>query len=106
MRFLIPSDAPCLDGHFPGRPLVPGVVLLERVLAAIEAGHGPLGALHLPQVKFLRPLLPGQEAEVVLSGAPPRWRFEVQGGEGVLARGEVHALDEGGRDDPPVVAHG
>jgi len=106
MRFRIPSDDPCLDGHFPGRPLVPGVVLLERVLAAVEAGHGPLGPLRLPQVKFLRPLLPGQEAEVVLSGAAPRWRFEVRGGEWVLARGEVHAPDQDRVGDPSAVAHG
>ena len=34
------------QGHFPGRPIVPGVVVLDRVLAAIEAGHGgALGAL-------------------------------------------------------------
>ena len=91
MRFSIAHDDPCLAGHFPGRPLVPGVVLLERVLAAAEA-VAPLAApLRLPQVKFLRPLLPGHEAEVRLEGAAPRWRFEVHGADGVLARGEVVA---------------
>ncbi|KAF1692110.1 hypothetical protein [Pseudoxanthomonas koreensis] len=106
MRFRIPSDDSCLDGHFPGRPLVPGVVVLERVLAAVEAGHGPLGPLRLPQVKFLRPLLPGEEAEVVLSGAAPCWRFEVRGREGVLARGEVQASAADAGGDAQVVAHG
>ncbi|HET6395787.1 MAG TPA: hypothetical protein VFF91_02990 [Pseudoxanthomonas sp.] len=91
MRFHVPHDHPCLPGHFPGRPLVPGVLLLERVAAAIEARHGAIGPLRLPQVKFLRPLLPGQEAEVVLEGAAPCWRFEVRGDGGVLARGEVQA---------------
>ena len=41
MRFTVPHDHPSLPGHFPGRPVVPGVVLLDRVLAAIEAAHGP-----------------------------------------------------------------
>ncbi len=91
MHFEIPHDDPCLAGHFPGRPLVPGVVLLERVLAAIEAGGEIAGPLRLPQVKFLRPLLPGQPARVVLDGAAPRWRFEVVGEEGVLVRGELVA---------------
>jgi 3-hydroxymyristoyl/3-hydroxydecanoyl-(acyl carrier protein) dehydratase len=91
MHFEIPPDDPCLAGHFPGRPLVPGVVLLERVLAAIEAGGAIAGPLRLPQVKFLRPLLPGQPARVVLDGAAPRWRFEVVGEEGVLVRGELVA---------------
>ena len=66
MRFSVPHDHPCLDGHFPGRPLVPGVVLLERVLEAVEAAHGPRGALGVPQVKFVQPLLPDEEAEVLL----------------------------------------
>ncbi|AKC86928.1 polyketide synthase dehydratase domain-containing protein [Pseudoxanthomonas suwonensis] len=95
MRFVIPHDHPCLAGHFPGRPLVPGVVLLERVLEAIEAAHGVQGPLRLPQVKFLRPLLPDREAQVVLDGSAPRWRFEVLGADGVLARGEVQAVATG-----------
>lgn len=95
MRFSIPPDHPCLDGHFPGRPLVPGVVLLEHVLQAIEAAHAPVTPLRLPQVKFLRPLLPGQVAEVVLDGVAPRWRFEVRGEDGMLARGEVHEATHG-----------
>lgn len=92
MPFAIPSDHPCLPGHFPGRPLVPGVVLLEQVIAAVEAAHGPLSGLRLPQVKFLQPLLPEQSAQVELDmlGAA-RWRFRVRRGEDLLASGEVVA---------------
>lgn len=97
MQFSIPDDHPSLAGHFPGRPIVPGVLVLERVLDAIEAGHGPLGALHLPQVKFLQPLLPGQCADIKLTGAAPRWRFrvlraDVAGAETLLASGEVASV--------------
>ena len=91
MAFVIPPDHPSLPGHFPGRPLVPGVVLLDRVIAAIEARDGPLGALRLPQVKFMQPLLPGEEARVELDGTAPRWRFRVMRGDAVLASGEVVA---------------
>lgn len=70
---------------------MPGVVLLERVVEAIEAVHGPLGPLRVPQAKFLRPLLPDRPAQVVIDGAAPRWRFEVLAEDGVLARGEVVA---------------
>lgn len=93
MRFTVSPDDPCLDGHFPGHPLVPGVVVLERVLQAVEAGHGLLGPLHLPQVKFLQPLRPGEEAEVVLEGTAPAWRFQVRRGDTVLASGQLRAGD-------------
>lgn len=91
MHFTIPADHPALPGHFPGQPIVPGVVLLDRVIEAIEAGHGPLPPLRLPQVKFLQPLLPGQSAQVQLQGDAPRWRFRVLRGDTVLASGEVVA---------------
>ncbi|WP_149195295.1 hypothetical protein [Luteimonas suaedae] len=93
MQFSIPHDHPSLPGHFPGRPLVPGVVLLERVLAAVEAQHGELGALRLPQVKFLQPLLPGQIARIELDGAgeaaAPRWKFRVLRDAVLIASGEI-----------------
>lgn len=90
MEFVVGHSHPCLPGHFPGRPLVPGVVVLDRVLDAIEAAHGPLaGGLRLPQVKFVNPLLPGQAARVELEGAAPRWRFRVLRGEVTVASGEV-----------------
>ena len=89
MHFTVPVDHPALPGHFPGQPVVPGVVVLDRVIEAIEAGHGPLPPLRLPQVKFLHPLLPGQAAQVCLEGEAPRWRFRVLRGDTVLASGEV-----------------
>ncbi|MFD0724844.1 hypothetical protein [Lysobacter brunescens] len=98
MNFVIDADHPALPGHFPGRPVVPGVVVLDRVLAAIESAHGPLGALRLPQVKFVQPLLPGEEARIeidpaVAEGVPQRWRFRVLRGETVIASGDVQATE-------------
>lgn len=96
MNFRIDAGHPCLAGHFPGRPVVPGVLLLEQVVAAIEAVHGPLPALRLPQAKFARPLLPGEGARVELEARAGddarRWRFRVLREDGsLLASGEAAA---------------
>lgn len=95
MQFSIPCDHPALPGHFPGQPIVPGVLLLERVFAAIQARApvaGATGPWRLPQVKFLQPLLPGQMARVELDGGDGgRWRFRVLRGDALLASGEVRA---------------
>lgn len=101
--FMIPHDHPCLPGHFPGRPIVPGVVVLDHVLAAIQTRHGALGPLRMPQVKFVQPLLPGEEARIelepLLDAAPPRWRFRVLRDDALLASGEVRAADDSDRDN-------
>ena len=71
---------------------MPGVVLLDQVVAAIEAVHGALPALRLPQVKFLQPLLPGEDAEVALDALPgARWKVRVLRGDVLVASGEVVA---------------
>ncbi|MFZ2235234.1 MAG: hypothetical protein WAV67_02535 [Dokdonella sp.] len=90
MQFTIPADHPSLPGHFPGNPVVPGVVVMDRVLDALEAECGvQVGALRLPQVKFMQPLLPGQTANVSLEGAAPKWRFRVHHGERLIASGDL-----------------
>lgn len=98
MKFTVAHDHPSLPGHFPGAPIVPGVVLLERVLQAIELASGaPVAPLRLPRVKFLRPLLPGETAEVEVEALAPtrdgarRWQFRVLRGDELLATGEVAA---------------
>jgi len=48
--FHVPSAHPALPGHFPGNPIVPGVVLLDRVAAALEKNGSRLARIGV--VKF------------------------------------------------------
>lgn len=88
----IPADHPSLPGHFPGRPVVPGVVILDhaaaRARALLGVSHGPR---RIPQVKFVAPLLPAQEAllELVADDTQQRVRFRVLRDGVLLAAGEL-----------------
>ena len=62
--FCIAEDHPSLPGHFPGRPVVPGVVLLDAAFALILAQRPGRGVAGVPSVKFTRPVRPGQDVLV------------------------------------------
>lgn len=66
--FTIPHSHPSLVGHFPGNPIVPGVLILEQVENAITGEYPNLLIKRIGQVKFLKPLLPGQEVKMELQG--------------------------------------
>jgi 3-hydroxymyristoyl/3-hydroxydecanoyl-(acyl carrier protein) dehydratase len=84
----IDSGHPALPGHFPGLPLVPGVVLLEQVALALRAWRGQRLARVL-EAKFVAPLLPAQIARLRLTDAGARVRFEIHRDGDLLARGMV-----------------
>jgi 3-hydroxyacyl-[acyl-carrier-protein] dehydratase len=85
----IAADHPSLPGHFPGDPLVPGVLLLEQVALALRAWRGERLARVL-EAKFSAPLRPDEAAELELSAAAQgRVRFEIRHAGALLARGVV-----------------
>ena len=62
----IAETHPSLVGHFPGDPVVPGVLLLARVAhAAAPLVDAPLAAI--PTAKFHAPLRPGEHFDIELT---------------------------------------
>lgn len=65
--FRVPVDLPFFEGHFPGHPILPGVVALGWLLAGAERFlGGPLGTAELLNVKFQVVILPGTEVELAI----------------------------------------
>ena len=67
----IDSEHPSLPGHFPGQPIIPGVVLLSEVIDCYRQTSGKDDRLiGIPMVKFKKPLLPGQQCRVEFDKRP------------------------------------
>lgn len=93
----IPADHPAYAGHFPGQPILPGVVLLDAALHALATQQGGAagGSVHLNAAKFLSPVRPGEALTLHAAASPAGGvRFEIrcadaQGGERSVASGSV-----------------
>ena len=71
LHFVIPNDHPSLAGHFPGRPIIPGVVVLDAAMAQILRCRPACSVTSLDDVKFLAPVLPGSEVTVTFRESSP-----------------------------------
>ena len=90
-HWTVPLDHPAFAGHFPGTPIVPGVMLLDTVLQALAAATGiALDVCEIGSVKFLSPASPGDQLVIrhVLS-ASGTIRFEVVAGMRKIASGSI-----------------
>lgn len=90
VEWSVPADHPALPGHFPGRPIVPGVVLLGWVLeqARCRLEFGP-GASRWQRIKFVQPVGPEQPIRLELDGDSGGFSFLIKLEDGSLvARGQ------------------
>ncbi|HEX5805213.1 MAG TPA: hypothetical protein VFY31_02615 [Macromonas sp.] len=90
----VPADHPAFAGHFPGQPIVPGVVLLNRALRLAEAALGTPGlAWQVAQAKFLSPVGPGETLVFAVQSSPRgAILFTVRAGERAVASGSLTPL--------------
>jgi len=79
-RMVVDRAHPALAGHFPGRPVVPGVLLLARVEAELAArGHA---LRECTSLKFHATLAPGEPVDIhieILADGSARFRLTRNG---------------------------
>ena len=91
LPLFVAADHPAYAGHFPGNPILPGVVLLDEALHALAAREGlALAAGHIKSAKFPSPIQPGAALRLNYAAtAAGTFHFEVVTGERVAASGMI-----------------
>ena len=57
----IAPEHPALAGHFPGAPILPGVLLLDEMVRAVEQDRSQPGTRwRIGAAKFVKPVRPGE----------------------------------------------
>lgn len=64
-QFTVDADWPCVQGHFPGAPIVPGAYLLSLIHRAFRQRHPHSPLLEFGKVKFQGTVVPGDSVSLV-----------------------------------------
>lgn len=99
-------NEPFFQGHFPGRPVMPGVLIIETmaqiggVLAFKSIGPKGKPVVYMTGIdgaKFRRPVVPGDQLRVevdLLKKRPPFWKMQANAfvGTELVCEAEVTAM--------------
>ncbi len=95
-EWTVPPQHPAFAGHFPGRPIVPGVVLLDQALL-LASRLAPQARWSVVQAKFLRPVGPGETLAFTLTASgPDLWALRVESAGLPVASGVLRQVLQGG----------
>ena len=83
----ITVDHPAYAGHFPGQPILPGVVLLDAAQRQIQTRHG-LRLSGLAVAKFHSPATPGEILTLDYTLAERTVAFDVRSDTRKIASGQ------------------
>ena len=88
-RLMFGADHPAFAGHFPGSPIVPGVLLLDAAIHALETTAGA-GVAGVASAKFLLPVGPGEALTLAVAAAgESRAAFEIRRNGERVATGQL-----------------
>jgi 3-hydroxymyristoyl/3-hydroxydecanoyl-(acyl carrier protein) dehydratase len=89
--WVVPVAHPSFAGHFPGRPIVPGVVLLDQAILFAEQLLGRrVERWQIGNAKFLSPVGPAETLVFSLQTTPRgAIAFAVKSGERAVASGSL-----------------
>jgi 3-hydroxyacyl-[acyl-carrier-protein] dehydratase len=88
--FTISSQHPSLPGHFPGRPIVPGVMILNFVFDEVRKQFPQIQITGIRKLKLLQELTPNQVVDIQCR--PPvnqTLRFQCYCNQQLLADGKL-----------------
>ena len=98
-RVEIAADHPAFEGHFPGRPILPGVALLAAVLEAAAAEPGLAACIgsapRLSFVKFLAPVGPGATLAIAFRLGATAVDWQIDERDRAVASGRIVRADGG-----------
>ena len=99
----VAADHPAFAGHFPGLPILPGALLLDEALRAIETDRNlDLTQWQLTAAKFLEPARPGDALAIEHSAAPGgtlRFAVRIAGRPALTGTLSLSSETAGGSDD-------
>jgi 3-hydroxymyristoyl/3-hydroxydecanoyl-(acyl carrier protein) dehydratase len=91
----VAKDHPCLEGHFPGNPIVPGTLILERVIELLEQQFPEIRINEVVTAKFIQPLRPEQSFELSAQLKPGQISFECAIGDQTITAGKLGYIETG-----------